>query len=84
MRERYSHFLGSKYTSNLLEALTTDVDRTKMSTALMFAGLLPPEGDQVWNENLHWHPIPTSHQKLSEDTVCFIPFLNYLKIRLIF
>ncbi|XP_073992427.1 venom acid phosphatase Acph-1 [Rhodnius prolixus] len=72
LRERYSHFLGSKYTNNLLEALTTDVDRTKMSTALMFAGLLPPEGDQVWNENLHWHPIPTSHQKLSEDTLLLV------------
>ncbi|KAK9505300.1 hypothetical protein O3M35_009388 [Rhynocoris fuscipes] len=72
LRERYDHFLGSKYSGNILEAMTTDVDRTKMSCALMFAGLFPPVGDQIWNENLLWQPIPTSHQKLSEDKLLLV------------
>lgn len=28
-----------------------------MSAAACMAGLFPPSGDQIWNENLSWNPI---------------------------
>uniref|UniRef100_A0AAR5Q8L7 acid phosphatase n=1 Tax=Dendroctonus ponderosae TaxID=77166 RepID=A0AAR5Q8L7_DENPD len=57
-RERYDGFLPRKYNYHDIYVRSTDVDRTLMSAASNLAGLYPPEGDQIWNENLLWQPIP--------------------------
>lgn len=39
-------------------AVSSELDRTVNSAALVLAGLFPPKNDQVWNEDLLWQPIP--------------------------
>lgn len=34
------------------------MNRCLASAAANLAGMFPPEGNQVWNENLSWQPIP--------------------------
>ncbi|KAL1465170.1 hypothetical protein WDU94_004760 [Cyamophila willieti] len=67
LRERYSTFLGDQYCPDQFKAQCTDVDRTKMSTQLMLAGLYPPKGDQMWNPSLLWQPIPFDYEPLKYD-----------------
>lgn len=43
---------------------------------LMMAGLYPPKGDQVWNDQLSWQPVPYSSQELNEDSVSSINYYN--------
>ncbi len=45
---------------------STDVDRTLMSASCNLAGLFPPKGNQVWNPDLLWQPIPI--HTVSDDT----------------
>lgn len=37
---------------------SSDVDRTIMSAQCASAGLYPPQGEQIWNNNLNWQPTP--------------------------
>ncbi|GJQ72925.1 hypothetical protein Trydic_g1568 [Trypoxylus dichotomus] len=41
-----------------LHAWTSDFDRTKMTLQLVLASLYPPRGEQVWDNNIPWQPIP--------------------------
>lgn len=47
---------------------STDVDRTLMSAQANLAGFFPPQGDDVWNANVPWQPIPvhTIPEKLDD------------------
>lgn len=69
LRARYANFLDDRYSADTFKVQCTDVDRAKMSTQLMLAGLYPPKGDQVWNPNLMWQPIPISSEPLKYDTL---------------
>lgn len=61
LRQRYNHFLESIYRPRNIYAVSTDVDRTKMSLQLMLAGLYPPDARQMWNSDLPWLAIPTHY-----------------------
>ncbi|KAJ8932388.1 hypothetical protein NQ314_014699 [Rhamnusium bicolor] len=44
--------------TNDLRVISSDKDRCLMSAAATLAGLYPPEGEQIWNQDLLWRPIP--------------------------
>lgn len=68
MRQRYGTFIPDNYSPKEVYVFSTDVDRTLMSASSNLAGLFPPTGNQVWNKNLAWQPIPihTTESKYSE------------------
>lgn len=45
----------------------TDYDRTLMSAESNLAGLFPPEGDEIWNTNLTWQPVPIHTVPVDSD-----------------
>ncbi|KAI4459432.1 acid phosphatase-related [Holotrichia oblita] len=67
LRGQYENFLGDIYTSDIIQATSTDYDRTKMTVLLVLAGLFPPSRSQVWDDDLSWIPIPYYFEKNEED-----------------
>lgn len=47
----------------------TDVDRTLMSAEANLAGFFPPDGNQVWDTNVKWQPVPIHTIPETLDTV---------------
>lgn len=58
LRNEYSYFLNQSYNYQHVRCQSSDIDRTLMSAYSVLAGLYPPQGAQVWNENITWQPIP--------------------------
>lgn len=67
MRSRYQHLIGSHYSPNRVYMRSTDEDRNLMSALCTAAGLFPPTGEEVWNNELNWQPIPIHTMPLNED-----------------
>uniref|UniRef100_A0A452HPV2 acid phosphatase n=1 Tax=Gopherus agassizii TaxID=38772 RepID=A0A452HPV2_9SAUR len=66
-RKRYSNFLNATYNRHEIFIQSTDYDRTIMSTQVYLAGLFPPVGNQIWNPQILWQPIPVHTVPVSED-----------------
>ncbi|XP_034259830.1 prostatic acid phosphatase-like [Pantherophis guttatus] len=58
IKKRYSDFLSDSYKREEILIQSTEIDRTIMSAQANLAGLFPPIGDQIWNPELLWQPIP--------------------------
>nr|CAH7742758.1 unnamed protein product [Callosobruchus chinensis] len=58
LRKRYNCLLSPIYSTSELLVRSTDKDRALMSAYATLAGLYPPQGFQVWNDELAWQPIP--------------------------
>lgn len=69
LRNRYSDFLDKVYRPADVCAISTDVDRTKMSLLLVLAGLYPPEPSQIWDKDLPWMPIAIQYLPEKIDVV---------------
>lgn len=69
LRERYRNFLPTQYSEKDIYVRSTDVDRTLMSAEANLAGLFPPQGNQIWNENLAWQPIPIHTTSEKNDNI---------------
>ncbi|XP_046327982.2 lysosomal acid phosphatase-like [Haliotis rufescens] len=69
LRRRYSGFLSNKYMHTEITVESSDVDRCLMSAYSNLAGLYPPSGDQVWNSNIPWQPIPVHTRPKVEDNM---------------
>ncbi|XP_012259855.2 venom acid phosphatase Acph-1-like [Athalia rosae] len=67
LRSRYDEFLGPFYYPKMLEARSTDFDRTKMSLQLVLNGVFPPAPRQQWKDGADWQPIPTKYSREYED-----------------
>lgn len=47
-----------------------------MSAYSNLAGLYPPTGDQIWNPNITWQPIPVHTRPKTEDNVILFLFID--------
>ncbi|XP_075211915.1 prostatic acid phosphatase-like isoform X2 [Lycorma delicatula] len=65
-KERYKSFI-SNYSAKSVRVSSSDADRCHMSVAALLAGLFPPQGDEVWNKELLWQPIPIHSEPSNED-----------------
>jgi len=70
LRRRYgSKILREEYNETDIYVRSTDVDRTLMSALSNLAGLYPPKGNQIWNPNLLWQPVPVHTRPLEYDNL---------------
>ncbi|XP_074765569.1 lysosomal acid phosphatase isoform X4 [Athene noctua] len=67
LRRRYRGFLSDTYRRREIFIRSTDCDRTLMSAEANLAGLYPPEGQQMFNPNISWQPIPVHTVPESEE-----------------
>lgn len=69
LRARYQSLIGSGYSPNQVYIRSTDEDRNLMSTECTMAGLFTPSGEEIWNEDLSWQPIPIHSVPGDDDYV---------------
>ncbi|XP_069504818.1 prostatic acid phosphatase-like [Ambystoma mexicanum] len=74
LRKRYKGFLNATYDRNEVYVRSTDIDRTLMSAQANLAGLYPPSGEQIWNPNITWQPIPVHTVPLAEEQLLEFPY----------
>ncbi|CAH2020079.1 unnamed protein product, partial [Acanthoscelides obtectus] len=69
LRSRYRNFLGDFYLPDMVEALSTDYNRTKMSLELVLASLFTPNKDQMFENGLYWQPVPYNYLPKNKDPI---------------
>ncbi|XP_056643918.1 venom acid phosphatase Acph-1-like [Diorhabda sublineata] len=69
LRRRYNEFLGQVYYPKIVDAVSTNRNRTKASLQLVLAGLFPPVDQEVWNFLLPWQPVPQNYYPDDRDPV---------------
>lgn len=81
LRERYHNFLGDFYYPEVIEAYSTDYNRTKMSLQLVLAGLFPPREEDLFENTLLWQPVPFNYLPKYQDKVLLgVLCPNYLEM----
>lgn len=80
LRSRYNGFLNTTYTSEDVYVFSSDRDRTLMSAACCLAGLYPPQGEQVWNPEINWQPIPIHTVPRNLDKVSKGGFVTVISV----
>ncbi|CAG9854775.1 unnamed protein product [Phyllotreta striolata] len=71
IRARYKGFLDEEYSIDLIDARSSDFNRTKASLQAMLAGLFPPTEELNWLPGFNWQPIPTTYVERSRDKEMF-------------
>lgn len=71
IRQRYSGFLDEEYSIDVINARSSDFNRTKASLQLMLAGLFPPTKDLTWLPGLNWQPTPYEYVGRHSDQELF-------------
>ncbi|RZC41833.1 testicular acid phosphatase -like protein, partial [Asbolus verrucosus] len=69
LKELYGNFIPEYYYHKDVKILSSYADRCLMSAEILLAALFPPKGNQIWNENLLWQPIPVHYVPRSEDNL---------------
>uniref|UniRef100_A0A8C4ZHD5 Lysosomal acid phosphatase n=1 Tax=Gadus morhua TaxID=8049 RepID=A0A8C4ZHD5_GADMO len=73
LRGRYKGFLNETYDRREVHVRSTDYDRTLMSAEANLAALYPPSGQQVFNPDLKWQPIPVHTVPQDQETLLSFP-----------
>ncbi|XP_032919698.1 lysosomal acid phosphatase [Catharus ustulatus] len=73
LRRRYRNFLSDTYRRQEIFIRSTDCDRTLMSAEANLAGLYPPEGQEMFNPNISWQPIPVHTVPESDERLLKFP-----------
>ncbi|XP_031632797.1 prostatic acid phosphatase-like [Contarinia nasturtii] len=74
LRQRYQKLIGPHYSSKKVYIYSTNMDRALMSAESLAAGMFPPSGDAIWNDELNWQPIPIHTRDLTKDYLTGSPF----------
>ncbi|XP_025830640.1 venom acid phosphatase Acph-1-like [Agrilus planipennis] len=69
LRERYSDYLPEYYLPEEVLTYSSYSDRCLISAELLLAGLYPPVGQQIWNPDLLWQPIPVHYNPRNLDNI---------------
>ncbi|XP_059905065.1 lysosomal acid phosphatase [Gadus macrocephalus] len=73
LRVRYNGFLNETYDRREVHVRSTDYDRTLMSAEANLAALYPPSGQQIFNPDLKWQPIPVHTVPQDQETLLSFP-----------
>ncbi|XP_030130088.2 lysosomal acid phosphatase [Taeniopygia guttata] len=73
LRRRYRDFLSEAYRRQEIFIRSTDCDRTLMSAEANLAGLYPPGGQEMFNPNISWQPIPVHTVPESDERLLKFP-----------
>lgn len=76
--------LDTKYDNEQIYVQSTDVERTLMSAESNLAGLYEPVGDDVWNAQIKWQPIPVHTVPEKEDAVKLSQYYNEILLYLMY
>ena len=79
LRKHYADLLSDEYSQDDVYIQSTDVDRCLMSAYANLAGMYPPKGDQKWNPDLTWQPIPVHTTPNKEDKVWDIVIFKWVE-----
>ncbi|CAH1106142.1 unnamed protein product, partial [Psylliodes chrysocephalus] len=71
IRTKYTGFLDETYNINLIDARSSDFNRTKASLQAMLAGLFPPTKELTWLPGFNWQPIATTYVERNSDKELF-------------
>lgn len=69
LRKRYNDFLDDLFLPSAIDAWTTAFKRTQHSVQLVLAGLFPPNGPLLWDNDLKWQPIAYNSLPKKKDMV---------------
>lgn len=72
LRQHYSGFLNTTYDHRQIKVESSCIPRCLMSAYSNLAGLYPPVGQQVWETNLLWQPIPVETKPGNEDNILYM------------
>ncbi|KAH9488850.1 mitochondrial acyl carrier protein [Bulinus truncatus] len=68
LKQQYDGFINTSYYRNSeILIQSSGVERCLMSAYSNLAGLYPPQGEQIWNPELLWQPIPVHTTNTSTD-----------------
>ncbi|XP_054734328.1 prostatic acid phosphatase [Anastrepha obliqua] len=79
LRQRYHSLLNLTYSEDEIYVRSTDIDRTLASAMSNLAGLYPPVGNEIWNKDIAWQPIPvhTIPERLDKELAGKAPCAAY-------
>ncbi|XP_066246930.1 lysosomal acid phosphatase-like [Euwallacea similis] len=69
IKEQYNAIFSKYYWPVDVNFTSSYLDRCLMSAELVGAGMFPPQGEQIWNPNLLWQPIPIHYLPRNLDNL---------------